>query len=194
MRGLGREARSLQQSGVDLHALTGVPVHPMTPLAKLLWFARHEPETLATARWWVGLKEYLLSWLTGGLQTELSSASGTGLLDMKARTWSATAIELAGVLARAAAGDPAHDFPAATRFSGGAAGGPPSRAPRWSPARPTGRSAISEPERWRPGLIGLSLGTSGAVRMAVPEPSVDSGRTLFCYALTDTVWVTGGAI
>jgi gluconokinase len=60
------EARSLQQAGVDLQALTGVPVHPMTPLAKLLWFARHEPETLATARWWVGLKEYLLSWLTAG--------------------------------------------------------------------------------------------------------------------------------
>ena len=39
-----------------------------------------------------------------------------------------------------------------------------------------------------------ALGNSGAARMAVPAPSVDSGRALFCYALTDTVWVTGGAV
>ena len=187
------EARSLQQSGVDLQALTGVPVHPMTPLAKLLWFARHEPETLAAARWWVGLKEYLLSWLTGRLETELSSASGTGLLDMKARTWSATAIELAGVAAeqlpeilpttsqlpldRAAARQVG--LRAGTAVVAGAADGPLGNL---------GTGAMA------PGLIGLSLGTSGAARMAVREPSVDSGRTLFCYALTDTVWVTGGAI
>ena len=44
------------------------------------------------------------------------------------------------------------------------------------------------------GIAGLSLGTSGAVRMAVSEPSIDRGRTLFCYALTDSVWVIGGAI
>jgi gluconokinase len=30
--------------------------------------------------------------------------------------------------------------------------------------------------------------------MAVPEPSVDRSRTLFCFALTDSVWVIGGAI
>ncbi|MGV1004940.1 MAG: FGGY-family carbohydrate kinase [Candidatus Nanopelagicales bacterium] len=40
----------------------------------------------------------------------------------------------------------------------------------------------------------LSLGTSGAVRMLVPEPTLDPGGRLFCYALTDTQWVVGGAI
>jgi gluconokinase len=43
-------------------------------------------------------------------------------------------------------------------------------------------------------VAGLSLGTSGAVRMAVPRPGVDAERTLFCYALTDDVWVVGGAV
>src|SRR4051812_48133461 len=51
------EARSLRESGeaVALHALTGVPVHPMSPLTKLMWFARHDPGTHAGARWWVGI-------------------------------------------------------------------------------------------------------------------------------------------
>ena len=48
--------------------------------------------------------------------------------------------------------------------------------------------------RSQPGVAGLSLGTSGAVRMVVPEPRVDDEGTLFCYALTDSVWVAGGAV
>jgi gluconokinase len=45
-----------------------------------------------------------------------------------------------------------------------------------------------------PGVAGLSLGTSGAIRTVVPEPQVDADGTLFCYALTDSVWVAGAAI
>jgi gluconokinase len=187
------EALSLQQSGLDLQALTGVPVHPMTPLAKLQWFARHEPETLAAARWWVGLKDYLLAWLTGRLVTELSSASGTGLLDMKARSWSTTAIELAGVRAEQLPEilPTTSQFPldaGAAREVGLRAGTPVVLGAADGPLGNLGTGAIA------PGLIGLSLGTSGAARMAVAEPSIDRDRTLFCFALTDSVWVVGGAI
>jgi gluconokinase len=45
-----------------------------------------------------------------------------------------------------------------------------------------------------PGVAGLSLGTSGAVRMVLSEPGFDEHGRLFCYALTDEVWVIGGAI
>ena len=44
----------------ELHRRSGTPVHPMTPLTKLLWFARHEPDMFAAARYWVGLKDFLL--------------------------------------------------------------------------------------------------------------------------------------
>ena len=45
-----------------------------------------------------------------------------------------------------------------------------------------------------PGVAGLSLGTSGAVRMVVPQPTLDPAGRLFCYALTDTQWIVGGAV
>jgi gluconokinase len=45
-----------------------------------------------------------------------------------------------------------------------------------------------------PGEVGISLGTSGAARMVVAEPRVDANGALFCYALTDDLWVVGGAI
>lgn len=189
------EARSLRESGraADLQAATGAPVHPMTPLTKLMWFARHDPQTWAAARWWVGLKEHILLWLTGSLVTELSSASGSGMFDMSTRTWNASAVALSGVdperlppilastavleLSAATAG--AVGLPAGTPVVVGAADGPLGNL---------GTGAMGR------GVAGLSLGTSGAVRMAVDGPQVDPDGTLFCYALTETVWVMGAAI
>ena len=188
------EARSLHRSGeaAGLHRTTGVPAHPMTPLTKLMWFARHDPGTWAEARWWVGLKEYVLLWLTGTLATEVSSASGTGMLDMSTGTWSERALDLCGVdpdrlpeilpttatlaLAPATARDAG--LPAGTPVVVGAADGPLGNL---------GTGATG------PGVAGLSLGTSGAVRMCVGEPRVDAGGALFCYALTGSHWVVGGA-
>ena len=93
------EARGLRDSGqaTELHRTSGTPVHPMSPLAKLLWFARHEPELTSRVRTWAGLKDLVLLGLTGTLATELSSASGTGLLDLTTRTWNPSALALAGV-------------------------------------------------------------------------------------------------
>ena len=189
------EARELRASGqgTELHRQTGAPVHPMTPLTKLVWFARHEPGICAAARWWVGLKDFLLWRLTGSLVTELSSASATGLLDMRTRTWSAAAVACAGisseqlppirpttaVLALTGAAARRAGLPAGTPVAVGAADGPLGNL---------GTGAIA------PGVAGLSLGTSGAVRMVVPEPELDDAGTLFCYALTDSAWVVGGAL
>lgn len=191
----GDQARELRASGraAALHRVSGAPVHPMTPLVKLLWFGQEEPELLARARWWAGLKDYVLWQLTGTLATELSSASGTGLLDTAARAWNPEAIRLTGlsaeqlpeilpttaVLELSAAIGRQTGLPAGTPVVAGAGDGPLGNL---------GTGAIA------PGVAGLSLGTSGAVRTVGPKPYVDPHGRLFCYALTDTAWVTGGAV
>jgi gluconokinase len=43
-------------------------------------------------------------------------------------------------------------------------------------------------------VAAVSLGTSGALRVVVHEPTTDPARRLFCYALTDDAWVVGGAV
>ncbi len=191
----GREASELRRSGdaLALHRDTGAPVHPMTPLVKLAWFARNDPGTCARARWWVGLKECVLYWLTGELVTELSSASGSGLLDMATRTWSPGATRVAGV----APGALARIVPTTTVLhlaSGVAAqvgleaGTPVVAGAGDGPLANLGTGAIA------PGIAALSLGTSGAVRSVVRAPRVDAAGRLFCYALTDDSWVLGGAV
>jgi gluconokinase len=189
------DARELQRSpqAAALRLRTGIPVHPMTPLTKLMWFARHEPAIWGSADWWVGLKDYLLAWLTGTLATELSSASGTGLLDLTSRQWSPLALETCGlsadrlppilpttsVLPMAAAAATQVGLPAGTPVVVGAADGPLANL---------GTGAM------QPGTAGLSLGTSGALRMTTDGPRLDELGVLFCYALTDEVWVVGRAI
>jgi gluconokinase len=189
------EARQLRQQGLARELLhrSGTPVHPMSPLVKLVWFSRHEPELAGQVRWWVGLKDYVLHHLTGELVTELSSASGTGLLNLKSRNWDAQSLGLASikadqlpsvrpttaVLKLTAQVGRELGLPAGLPVVVGAADGPLGNL---------GTGAIT------PGVAGLSLGTSGAVRMVLPEPGFDNEGRLFCYALTDDVWVIGGAV
>jgi gluconokinase len=189
------EAKWLRESGQagELHRRSGAPVHSMTPLMKLLWFSRHDSGTFGRVRWWIGLKDYLLWRMTGKLVTELSSASGTGLLDMAARSWSRPTLELCGISEDQL--PPILDTTSKLPLSDQAAGkvGLPAGSPVVvgagdGPLGNLGTGAISR------GVAGLSLGTSGAIRMAVSEPQVDDEATLFCYALTDSVWVVGAAI
>lgn len=189
------QANRLRESGdaAWVHQTTGTPVHSMTPLTKLMWFAEHEPETLERVHWWVGLKDYILWRLTGTLATELSSASGTALLDVRSRTWSERVTDLVGVpldklpeilpttaslgLTRAVAARVG--LPVNTPVVVGAADGPLGNL---------GTGALGD------GVVGLSLGTSGAARMLTPAPPEDLDPSLFCYALTADAWVVGGAV
>jgi gluconokinase len=189
------QTRALHRDGraAALYRETGTPVHPMTPQSKLMWFSHHEPRLTAEARWWVGLKDYLLWHLTGQVVTELSSASGTGLLSLTTRQWSPAAVTLSGirpeqlppiaatthVMPLASIAAARVGLPAGTPVIAGAADGPLGNL---------GTGAVE------PGVAGLSLGTSGALRMAVPEPVIDDAGRLFCYALTDDQWVIGGAV
>lgn len=172
---------------------SGTPVHPMSPLVKLRWLTRHEPELCARVRWWVGLKELVLHHLTGVLAAEISCGSASGLMDVATRQWDPTAAELAGIstdqLAELVGTTTTYSLshPAARRL-GLDAGCPVVIGAGDGPLGNLGTGAIV------PGVVGLSLGTSGAARMIMNQPTFDPDGRLFCYALTDDLWVSGGAI
>lgn len=56
-------------------------------LPKLLWLARHQPETLARTRHLLWPKDYLRYRLTGQLATDPTEAAGAALLDMEQQSW-----------------------------------------------------------------------------------------------------------
>ncbi|WP_433382349.1 gluconokinase [Actinoplanes sp. CA-142083] len=170
-----------------LHARTGTPVHPMSPLTKLAWWRANDPATLRGTPRWGGVKELVLAALTDeAFLLDLSVASGTGLYDIHSRQWDPEALEIAG----AKEGQFAQVVPTTTilklkpELGGlplviGAADGP--LANLGLGATPAGVAAVS-------------LGTSGALRTVVDRPTVDADGRLFCYALTEDRWVIGGAV
>lgn len=96
-----RQAERLRAvpSGLALHRRTGTPMHPMSPLPKLLWFAEQEPKLFEKVTHWVGIKDWVLLQLCGTLVTDHSIASATGLLDIHRLEWDSEALSIAGITA-----------------------------------------------------------------------------------------------
>ncbi|CCH88479.1 Carbohydrate kinase [Modestobacter italicus] len=188
------QARRLRDSGdwLSLHRRTGTPVHPMSPLVKLLWFREEQPEVWGRAAHWVGIKEYVVHRLTGQLMVDESTASATGLYGLAARDWDDEALALAGVrreqlpnlcpptqiVAGLGEGVTAWGLPVGTPVVVGASDGVLANL---------GVGAVAS------GVAACSIGTSGAIRGVVPEPQVDDRGRVFCYLLVPGRWVVGGA-
>jgi gluconokinase len=193
----GEESRSLADgSRGELHKRTGTPVHPMSPLCKLLWWRLRHPDAFGSTPKWGGVKELVLSGLCDDAYLiDLSCASTTGLYDITARHWDPEALQLAGVSAEqlAAVVPTTHVVTTGLRSEVADQTGLPRDLPvvigaSDGPLANLGVGAVGE------GVAAVSLGTSGAMRAVRPSPAVDEAARLFCYALTDDHWVLGGAI
>ncbi|NUT93210.1 MAG: gluconokinase [Saccharothrix sp.] len=173
-------------AGIALHRATGTPVHTMSPLVKLAWFAARG----FRAAKWCGLKDYVSLRLTGVLATEHSSASATGLLDLASLSWHPDALAFAGVTA-ADLPDlhaPTDAFPLTFEVPGIPLGTPVVLGGGDGPMANLGVGAVV------PGVAAVSLGTSGALRVVRDRPAVDEDGRVFCYAIGGGLWVLGGAV
>jgi gluconokinase len=188
-----REAEWLKAEHAGLHELTGTPLHAMAPLAKLLWFRKHDRGVFDAARRWVGVKEWVLARLADEWVIDHSCATGTGLLALATLDWAPEALELAGV-SREQLCVPVTTTttfalsPDAARATGLAAGTPLVIGAGDGPMANLGLGAAV------PGMLACSIGTSGALRLMVQRAVVDREHHLFCYALVPGHWLTGGAI
>jgi gluconokinase len=185
-----QQAERLKREHPELHGRTGTPLHPMAPLAKLCWLREQEPDTFAAAARFAGVKELVLRRLTGEWAVDHSVASGTGLLHLRSLEWDATALEIAGVSApQLAPLVPAKERFALTAGDAGLPTGTPVIAGAGDgPLANLGVGAV------RPGVAAVSIGTSGALRVMVENPTIDPAGRVFCYALTPGRWAVGGAI
>ncbi len=180
--------------GNAIYRRTGTPIHPMSPLAKLVWLRNDEPDLFGRAARFIGIKEYVLFRFFGRYVVDYSIASATGLFNIERLDWDDDAIALAGV-ERDRLATP---VPTTFRLDGLA----PDIAAELglSPSTPfvvgandgvlsnLGVNAI------RPGEMAITIGTSGAMRTVVDRPVTDPDGRTFCYALTERHWVIGGPV
>lgn len=180
--------------GHEIYLRTGTPVHPMSPLTKLLWLRHEKADIFAQARKFVSIKEYVFLKLFGEYVVDYSIASATGLLNLERLDWDEEALRIAGItpehlsklvptthVLQGLAPDYASAMGLApsTRFVIGASDGVLSNL---------GVDAID------PGVVAVTIGTSGAIRTVVDRPRTDPKGRIFCYALTDKHWVIGGPV
>ncbi len=180
--------------GLAIYRRTGTPIHPMSPLIKLLWLRRERPQVWKRARRFIGIKEYVFRRLTGEYVVDHSIASATGLFNLEALDWDEGALQLAGIDAtklstlvptthrmKLVDAQQAHalGLNVDTPIIVGANDGVLSNL---------GVGAIQR------GSLALTIGTSGAMRTVVDAPQTDPEGRTFCYALTEKHWVVGGPV
>lgn len=181
----------------DGHAIyrrTGTPVHPMSPLCKLMWLRHDHPDLFGRAARFAGIKEYVFFKLFGRWLVDHSIASATGMFNLRKMEWDAEALQLVGVKASQLSEPVSTGYcvrglpPALARQLGLASDMPFVIGANDGVLSNLGVNAIHR------GQVAVTVGTSGAMRATVERPYTDvSGRT-FCYALDETHWVVGGPV
>ncbi|MCA1992163.1 MAG: gluconokinase [Coleofasciculus sp. S288] len=183
-----------EQHGHEIYLRTGTPIHPMSPFVKLVWLRDEHPELFEKAAKFISIKEYIFYRLFQQYVVDYSIASAMGLLNLKELAWDKDALEIAGITEAklselvptthilkpiqtecAEAMGIAADIPTVVGASDGVLSN-------------LGVGAIS------PGVVAVTVGTSGAIRAVVDQPVTDPQERLFCYALTEKHWVVGGAV
>jgi gluconokinase len=182
-----------QCNAPDLYARTGTPIHPMSPLVKLVWLRHEQPELFQRTAKFISIKEYVIYQWFEQYVVDYSIANATGLFNINNLDWDVEALTLAGVRpdqlsqivptthiltsmkpAAAMAMSLSADIPVVVGSSDGVLAN-------------LGVGAIA------PDTIAITVGTSGAVRAMLNRPQTDEKERLFCYALSADRWVVGGA-
>ncbi|MGH2680199.1 MAG: xylulokinase [Actinomycetota bacterium] len=173
--------------------LTGNDALPGFTAPKIVWVHRHEPDVWRRIAHVLLPKDQVRFRLTGELATDRADASGTLLLSLADRDWSPEVVEALDVdpswLPRTYEGPDVTGVLSAdaAEATGLRAGTPVVAGGGDQAAAAAGLGAV------RPGIVSVSLGTSGVVFATTDGPSVDPGGRLhaFCHAVPDRWHVMG---
>jgi len=83
--------------GQTLFARTGMPVHTINTLPKLLWLQRHEPQVWKTARQFLLYEDFFLRRLGGRATISHCLASRTQMYDLAAGGWATDILDTCGI-------------------------------------------------------------------------------------------------
>ncbi|MEM9721502.1 MAG: gluconokinase [Bacteroidota bacterium] len=184
------EAEALKPTklGKYIYQQTGTPIHPMSPLCKLIWMQKNKPRLLQQTYKFLGIKEYILYKLSGEWVVDHSIASATGLFNIFKKNWEPKALELTGVrLEQLPTPIPTFyilknihpDLPAKLPLIVGASDGCLANI---------GSGGIIC------GDATVTIGTSGAIRVLANSPKIDQSMRLFTYILDEDHYIEGGPI
>lgn len=178
--------------GLAIYEATGTPLHAMSPLCKIIWMRENNVALFNKTYKFIAIKEYICHKLFGEFVIDHSSASCTGLFDIVKLHWYQDALGMAGIseelLSRPVPTDHTeiyhpikgldliqHDVPFVIGASDGCLANLGSMADK-------------------PGIAAMTIGTSGAVRIASRKPLPNTEAMTFSYILDEKTFICGGPI
>ena len=189
-------ASALRKSaaGKVIYEATGTPIHSMSPLCKIKWFGENEKKAFNEAAKFISIKEFIWFRLFGKYETDYSIASSTGLFNIKTLKWNTNSLKFCNISTSQLSQPVATDFirsgisadmastlhlDISTKFCIGASDGCLANV---------GSDAVEHDS------VALTIGTSGAVRIASPVPISNYSAMIFNYVLDDSTFISGGPV
>jgi len=186
----------MKMSGLDflsVYRRVGCPVHPMYPMTKIAWVLKQRPGLAGQSPRFGSIKDYVFMLLTGQWVIDRSIASGSGLYNLLKLEWDRELMHFLGISEDSLPEVVPTTYSRALSAEAAQRTGLPSGIPVVIGAGDgvlvnVGIGAV------RPGQMSATIGTSGAVRILSDRPQTDEKGRTWCYNLTDSTWVLGGAI
>lgn len=181
-------------NGHEIYLRTGTPIHPMSPLTKLMWLRHDNPEIFGKTAKFISIKEYVFAKLFNQYIVDHSIASSTGMLNLKNLDWDEEALRVAGIAADQLSKlvPTTHSVQGINKIYAEEMGLNPSTP--FIVGASDGVLSNLGVNAIEPGVVAATIGTSGAIRTVVDHPVTDPKGRIFCYALTDKLWVIGGPV
>ncbi len=187
-------AKGLRESseGMAIYRETGTPLHAMSPLCKIIWIRENDPSLFSKTYKFISIKEYIWYKLFNEFKIDHSCASATGLFDITKLTWHAAALKTAGVP------ETSLSKPVPTNYSNHQIKNPQlnflNADTPFIIGAGDGCLANLGSMADKPGIAAITIGTSGAVRIASRKPLPNNGTMTFSYILDKDTYICGGPI
>ena len=178
--------------GKTLYEETGTPIHPMSPLVKIAWLKRNDPERFKNTSRFLSIKSYILQQLTRDYFLDFSLASATGMMNIHTLKWEEKALDFAGITSEKlphlvpvfhSPGELRREYQRSLGLSDNV---------KIIVGSSDGCLAMLAGCIWEDGTATVTIEDSGAVRVLGSKPIRDKKQRIFNYLLTENHIVSGG--
>ena len=177
-----------------LYEETGMPIHAMSPLCKIIWLRENESTLFDSAHKFISIKEYIWFKIFGAFEIDHSIASATGLFNIHTCLWNESSLQLAGIHSDKLS------VPVSTSYK--------RKIENSDVMELLGLDGSTEvvvggsdgclanlgSNAMFPGRAALTIGTSGAIRIASHTPCHNFEAMTFNYRLDENTFISGGPI
>jgi gluconokinase len=171
---------------------TGCRVHTSYWPLRVLWLAAYRPGHFQRVAHWLTLGDYAYNRIFGQLRISLSMASWSGLLNRHTGTWDDETLAVLPIHREQLA--PLSGAPFRGLSGAWAQRWPALKEAFWFPAIGDGVASNIGAGCTTPHQMALSIGTSGALRIIVPDRPAETPDGLFVYCVDESRSLIGGAL